>query len=347
MLNFATSWLLILLPLPIIIWRVSRMIKNVSVQETSAAFLYPQAELLAQLSNENTAKTIPWQWMSGCMLLIIALAQPQWIGRDTLLRPGHNIMLAIDLSGSMRAQDYMINPQSGNPQSISRLDMVRQLLPEFIAQRRGDRIGLIAFADDAMTFSPLTTDHTLLLTLFNELQHGMTGERTALGDAITLAVQRLNRTASDNKGKSEGETDRVLILFSDGANTSGSVSPEHAIEYARRHQVRIHTIGIGSNNDVAFPRGPVISPLTVKLPMNHSLLNKIALETGGIYYHATPQSDFSTLLKHLNKTETPHDISERAINPDQWFWLPLLFGLLLLGIDKWQHENRVTPCQTF
>lgn len=338
MISFAAPLWLLALPLPwLALWLMRRGRLTRRGTQADNALIHPHAELLGELAGNRRAAPPPWLWLAGSLLLIVALAQPQRLRPDAPPpSPGHNIMVAVDVSGSMRALDYRVD---GKP--VSRLDMVKRHLPEFIAARAGDRLGLIAFADDAMTYIPLTTDHALFTTLLAELHQGLAGERTALGDAMALGITQLQATAPPRRDQAS----RILILFTDGSNTAGTVTPDNALLLARQQQVRIYTVGIGSDATVAFPRGPVLDPVATELPVNEDLLRHIAKASGGRYYLATAQRPLAPILEDIDDLEQDiiDDRDDRQ-RYDNLFWLPLLSGLLLLLGHQWRQRTRILPC---
>ena len=247
MFEFASFAWLLALPLPFLVWRWLQR----RAPRKQAALFHPHAQLLAQLAAElpTRARRWPWLWLAGCMLLILALARPQWVTLHPDDYPGRDLMFAIDVSGSMRAEDFVVADHR-----VNRLDMVKAVVDRLLAHRPGDRAGLIVFGDDAFTLSPVTHDLVLVRSLLHDIKNGIAGEKTALGDAVALAVKRLR----DRPPQS-----RILFLFTDGANTAGQFSPADALALAKQYKVRIYTVGIGRTGKVAYPgllELPVILP---------------------------------------------------------------------------------------
>lgn len=290
--------------------------------------MHSQADLLFGLARENQGVRLkhrtPWLWLIGCMLLLTAMSRPQWLDFNVAgTQQGLNIMLAVDVSGSMRALDYLVD---GVP--VSRLDMLKEVTKQFLDKRINDRIGLIMFADDAMTFSPMTTDIHMVRDLVDEIRHGVAGEKTALGDTIALAVERLKNTDPGFNASP------ILIILTDGANTAGSVSPESALLLAKDQGVRIYTIGIGTDNTVAFPRGPVLDPVYTELPLDEELLRTVATQTGGRYYHAGNSMELQHIYTDIDQLETDEIKDPRLAKRQEWYWLPLLMGLALIFLSE-------------
>jgi len=263
------------------------------------------------------------------MLLILALARPQWIIIKPYDYPGRDLMFAIDVSGSMRAEDFVVDGHR-----INRLDMVKAVVNRLLSQRPGDRAGLIVFGDDAFTLTPVTQDLALVSSMLRDVKNGIAGERTALGDAMALAIKRLR----DRPPQS-----RVLFLFTDGTNTAGQFSPADALELAKQYKVRIYTVGIGRSGIVAYPGGPSGGTIASELPLDETLLQQIAVETGGRYYRIKHSDDVKPILADIDKLETV-DIHLQNIGEHfDWYWLPLALGLMLLFLAQRRDEREVLP----
>lgn len=327
----APSWLL-LLPVPAAVWwyhaRPTR--RGRSERSPRGGVLHSQARVLGALSGSPAGRTQPpWLWLLGCMLLVLAMARPQWWDfDDPAIEPAHHVMMAIDVSGSMRAKDYLVAGQR-----ISRLEMLKRGLRRFLGDARGMRVGMIVFGDDAMTFMPLTADLRVAAALLDEVDNRLAGERTAMGDAVALAVQRI-RTAETAPG-GEGDPARVLLLLTDGADTAGTADPLSAAALARRHGVRIYTVGIGSDATVPFPRGPINEPAYTELPLNEPLLREIAGMTGGEYYRVQRASDMQAILAEIGRLEKAQFEDARYAAIEEWYWLPAALSLvLLIGAER-------------
>ena len=228
--------------------------------------------------------------LAAMVLIIIAAARPQQIRGHRLQRTaGLDMMLIIDTSGSMRALDFF----AADGQRQSRLAVVKEVLAEFIAARQDDRIGMIVFGDEAYTQAPLTADHDVLQEFLTQVEIGMAGENTAIGDAIGVATNRLK----DINAKS-----KVAILLTDGENTAGRLTPLLAMQAAQSHRVKIYTVGIGSNEPVPVPyRGRIVYQ---HVPLDAQLLQKIATTTGGRYFHATDSDALQEIYRTIDSLET-------------------------------------------
>ncbi len=314
MFEFGAPLWLWLLPLAPLAWWLARR----RAGERTGALLHPQAELLAELQGNNgNLRRAPWPWLLVCTLLLLALARPQAIDAHVPeLEPGHNIMFAVDVSGSMRALDYGID---GRP--ASRLDALKDALRRFLEQARGVRVGAVVFADDALTLLPLTSDLTLARLLVAEIDNGLAGEKTALGDAIALGVKRLQ--AVDDPA-------RVLVLLTDGSATGGLITPEAAAVTARAAGVRLYTVGFGRAGKVAFPGSPVEAPISTELPPDEDQLRRLAAATGGVYFKAADGESLSAVLAEIERLEQARIPAPRRGDAEEWYWLPVAAALAVL-----------------
>ena len=226
-------------------------------------------------------------------------------------------MIAVDLSGSMKQGDMRINGRE-----VNRLVMTKYVLRDFIERRVGDRLGLILFADTAYLQAPLTFDRDTVKTLLNEAVLGLVGERTAIGDAIGLAVKRF-----DDKD----ESNRVLILLTDGRNTAGNITPEQANELAIDKGITIYTIGLGSEEqEVASVFGRrTINP---SQDLDERLLIDIAKSTGGQYFRARDTQELEAIYATLDRLEPVEGEGQKLRPLTALFYLPLGIALLLSAL---------------
>jgi Ca-activated chloride channel family protein len=324
MLSLAAPWWLLLLPLPWLLWRIA--FKQQQGRSGNAAILHPQTELLMRLSNSTTQRPLPWLWLLGSALLLLALARPQWWDREQ--HEGRNFLLALDTSSSMRAQDF-----SENGQPVSRMQMVKRVVDNFISQRQGDHLGLLVFGDDAFTLAPLTSDIDLIRHHLKQVSDGVAGPKTALGQAIALGVQRL---------RNEDERSRILLLLTDGSNTAGSIHPLQALALAKANKVRIYTIGIGSNAQVMFSRGPVQKAQLASVPVDATLLQQLAQESGGRYYQTSTPGELDNIIADIEQLETI-PLTDAQVQPYEWYSVPLLLGLGCLALAGWREQREVLP----
>lgn len=328
MFQFASMAWLLALPLPALAWW---LLKRRARRQAQAALYHPQAALLAELAAEPTSTSYrwPWLWMAGCALLVIALARPVWISLLPGEYPARDFMIAIDLSGSMRAQDFVIDGQS-----VDRLTVVKKVIDDLLAARRGDRAGIIVFGNDAITLSPVSPDLALVRELLRDLRHGIAGEKTALGDAVALAVKRL---------RERPPAARILLLFSDGAHTAGAIVPEQAIALARQYGVRIYSVGVGRAGRVPYPGGPGGRLILTELPMDETMLKRMAEATGGRYYRAERSETLPQILSDIDRLETIEVRLDHVGQRHDWYALPLALGLMLLLLARGRRRAEVVP----
>ncbi len=227
------------------------------------------------------------------VLLVIALARPQEGRKSTeILSAGVDIMLAIDTSVSMQAMDFMKDGER-----IDRLQVVKDVVAEFIANRPYDRLGMVVFGEEAFTQCPLTLDHDILLSFLRDTRIGLAGNATAIGSAIGIAVKRLK----DLKAQS-----RVVILLTDGRNTAGSITPAQAASIAKQFGVKIYTIGVGTEGKAPFLVDSLFGKRFVyqDVEMDEKTLKEIADMTGGRYFRAKDVDTLKEVYNQIDRLET-------------------------------------------
>jgi Ca-activated chloride channel family protein len=221
------------------------------------------------------------------LLLILALARPQSTNvTESINSEGIDIVLALDVSGSMLAEDLKPN----------RIEAAKKVALNFVDQRPGDRIGLVIFSGESFTQCPVTIDHDVLKTQLNQVTSGMLEDGTAMGDGLATAVDRL-RSA---KGKS-----KVVVLLTDGVNNRGKIGPETALDIAKVYQVRVYTIGAGSKTQALTPVSTEkgAQKVMMDVAIDEPLLRKIAAETGGRYFRATNNQSLAQIYQEIDKLE--------------------------------------------
>ncbi len=318
MLTFDWWWMVALLPLPILV----RWLIPAAPVRQEAALKVPFYNSLSELSRgagSSTANRSQW-WLSGLMwfALVLASMRPQWLGEPIdIPLTGRDIMLGLDISGSMRERDFQINNRS-----VERLDAAKVVASEFIGKRDGDRIGLILFGDNAQVQTPLTYDLKTVQHFLNESIVGLIGSSTAVGDAIGLAVKRLRQRPAES---------RVFILLTDGANTAGAVTPSDAARMAAENNIRVHTIGVGAEQvtvNTMFGT-QVVNPSRA---LDEISLQEIATVTGGRYFRARNTKEMVEIYAEINELEPTaiEGVQHRPLN--ELFMWPLAFGLLLSAL---------------
>lgn len=330
-------WVLLALPLP---WLLRRLQEGRRL-ESGAALAVPAGSPLAGLvaTGSGSSRRALWRaillW-AVWVLALVAAARPQHVGEPISLPvSGRDLLLAVDLSGSMEEQDFEIGGRR-----VDRLTATKAVAQEFIAQRIGDRLGLILFGREAYLQTPLTFDRETVRTLLNESMIGLAGKETAIGDAIGLAIRTLEDAGV------EGER-RVLILLTDGANTAGEVDPLKAAELAAARSMTIYTIGIGA--DVMLQQSlfgaRVVNP---SADLDENTLRQIADMTGGRYFRARDVAELAQIYDELDRLE-PAESDEAGYRPvTEFFFWPLgaavllaLAGTLLAALPRWRSGGPV------
>jgi Ca-activated chloride channel homolog len=249
--------------------------------------------------------------------IIIALARPQASNRwRTESSEGIDIMMALDVSGTMQAEDLKPN----------RIEAAKTVASEFIRSRANDNIGLVVFAGESFTQCPLTTDHAVLINLFNAVKFGIIEDGTAIGLGVANAVNRIK----DSKSKS-----KVIILLTDGSNNRGDIAPITAAEIAKTFGIRIYTIGVGSNGVVNVP---VQTPMGIQYQQMQSefdekSLQDIAATTGGKYFRATDNSKLRHIYQEIDQLEKTKINVRQYSKKEEQFYVFSLLAFIFLGLE--------------
>ena len=315
-------WVLFLFPLP---WLVRWLMP--AARSHGGSFLrvpfYQEVYATAGKKNRSTQRftlTRRFLFLLTWVCLILAVAQPQHVGDPVSINPkARDLMIAVDTSESMEIQDMRLN---GDP--VDRLSVIKAVVDEFVTRRQNDRVGLILFGDQAYLQTPLTFDRKTLQTLLNEAQIGIAGKRTAIGDAIGLALKRLKDHNVDSK---------VLILLTDGANTAGSVSPLQAAELAAKQGMKIYTIGIGADEmKVSGMLGFGTRTINPSADLDEPTMKKIASLTGAQYFRARNTDELRRIYQYIDKLEPIETDSETYRPIRNLFYYPLGAALLLTAL---------------
>ncbi len=313
MISFAWPWLFALLPLPLIIYFLPA---KKSTNQQSALIMPVLINVSSTTMNEQQKRKAPLIVLTACwILLIIAVSRPQWLGEAIdIPSEGREMMIAVDLSGSMEIEDMFINDRN-----VNRLQMLKVVLGDFIARRVSDRLGLILFADDAYMQTPMTFDRKTVKQMLDESELNLVGKKTAIGDAIALAVKRFDAKQESNK---------VLLLLTDGQNTAGKITPEQALELAVAKDITIYTVGIGA--DVMLQQSLWGSQrINPSSDLDEQSLANIAEKTGGQYFRARDSQSMSEIYGLLDKLE-PIKQEQQQMRPlSALYYWPLAFAALL------------------
>lgn len=325
MFTFYWPWLIALLPLPLLVRAILHRddkatgsnvpeIRFPYMERLNAAFPYHKGN--SKKSGRWFKVMLSLLWL----LLVLSVMRPQMVDKLTSVKSkGHDLMLAVDLSGSMKALDF-----STNTQLISRLDVTKDVVGKFVAKRQGDRVGLILFGDHAYLQVPLTLDLSAVRTMLDNTVSGMAGDATAIGDAIGLAVKTLRDRPKES---------RVIILLTDGEDTASSIPPVEAAKLAEQYGIRIYTIGVGKAGTVPYPdgRGGIIM---ARMSMDESLLQDIAKKTNGRYFRATDEQALTEIYNRINELEkTESDVRQYMIRTPLYRYPLGAAAILLLLIS--------------
>jgi len=317
-------WLLALLPL-LALWR--------GRPGRVAAVEYSNVEIARAVARETRSRPGRWTALLRLLvatLLILGLARPQYgHGRAQVQASGVDLMLALDVSGSMEALDFTLNRQP-----VSRVEVVKSVVSKFIEARPDDRIGLVAFAGAPYLVSPLTLDHDWLRQNLDRVRVGLIEDSTAIGSALAACVNRLR----DQPSKS-----RVVVLLTDGMNNAGKVAPQTAAEAARAMGVKVYTIGAGAQGEAPVPVKDQFGNQRIvmaKVDVDEAALQKIADETGGKFFRATDTDSLKKIYAEIDRMEkTAHPV-RKFENYNELFALAVVPGLLLLGLTLGLEQTR-------
>ena len=307
-------WLLAVIPLVVVyyVWRTRQGGASIQVSTIDGVAEAPRTV-------RYYLRHLPFALRCAAVaLLIVALARPQSVDEgSTSNTEGIDIVLAIDISTSMLAQD--LQPD--------RIQAAKQVAGNFITDRPGDRIGLVAFAGEAFTQSPLTTDQGTLQTLLGRLRSGVVEDGTAIGNGLATAINRLRESEAKSK---------VIILLTDGVNNQGQIAPMTAAEIAKTFGVRVYTIGVGTKGMAPYPFQTAFGVQYQNIPVeiDEATLKQIASTTGGQYFRATDNASLKEIYSEIDKMEkTKISVQEYSKKQEEYKnWAILLFSLLLVEI---------------
>lgn len=317
---------LLLLLVPLIVWYIIKLRKVQATFKISTAGAFRKASRSAKVYLRHVPFVLR---LLVITLVIIVLARPQasntWENSSS---EGIDIVVALDISGSMLAQDFKPN----------RLEAAKKLSAEFISDREQDKIGLVIFAGESFTQAPLTTDHGVLLNLLHSIRPGMIEDGTAIGLGLANSVNRLK----DSQSKS-----RIIILLTDGSNNRGQIAPMTAAELAKSYGIRVYTIGVGTRGTAP---APVMTPFgeriqNVPVDIDEKTLTEIAAITGGQYFRALDNTGLKEIYKEIDEMEK-YLINVQRVTRKNELYLPyalLALGLLVLEVALRRTVLRSIP----
>jgi len=318
-------WLFTLLPV-VMLWRGRR--------GPVAAIEYSDVGLAREVARSSRSRVGRWVWLLPLLagaLMIIGLARPQrGHSRTEVTANGIDIVLALDVSGSMQALDFEIDNQR-----LNRIEVVKSVVSKFIEERPDDRIGLMAFAGAPYLVSPLTLDHDWLQQNLERVNIGGVDDGTAIGSAIAASVNRLRTTPAKSK---------VVILLTDGMNNTGKISPLAAAEAAKALGVKIYTIGVGVRGKAPIPVKDELGNLHMimaKVDVDEKTLQAVADTTGGKFYRATDTDSLQRIYEQINALErTPQTVQKFERYEELYPWA-LIPSLAILGVSTLLQQTRL------
>jgi Ca-activated chloride channel homolog len=317
-------WALTLLPL-VMLWRGRR--------GPVAAIQYSDVGLARAVARRSRSRVGNFVWLFAILaavLMIVGLARPQrGHSRTEVTANGIDIVLGLDVSGSMQALDFMIDNQR-----INRIEVVKSVVGKFIEERPNDRIGLVAFAGSPYLVSPITLDHDWLQQNLERVTIGGVDDGTAIGSAIAAAVNRLRTTPAKSK---------VVILLTDGMNNTGKISPLAAAEAARALGVKIYTIGVGVRGKAPVPvrdEAGNMRLVMAQVDVDEKTLQSIADQTGGKFYRATDTDSLERIYEQINRLETTAQTVQKFEHYDELYPWALIPALAILGFSFLLQHTR-------
>jgi Ca-activated chloride channel family protein len=339
MFEFHWPWMVLLLALPLLarlFWpRFVEPGEEEPLEGEQTTLLHPAVQRIQQSFNGSHPRSPISGKLHALLLglfwltLTLAAMRPQWLEPHTELRTeGYDLMLAVDTSRSMTALDF-----SRDNRPISRMAVVKGVMDRFIANRKGDRVGLVIFGNQAFVQSPLTLDRSAVRRILADIVPGMAGDATAMGDAIGLSVKKL---------RERPEGSRVLLLVTDGESTSGLIPPDQAARLSAIEGVRLYAIGVGSNKeDVAIRGSDGQYRVESDIGMDEKTLTMIARMTGGSYFRATNTSALEEIYQQIDAMEKTEAESRTTMIPHPLYRWPLGLALLLLLMLGLFPEGRI------
>jgi Ca-activated chloride channel homolog len=317
-------WLLALLPL-VLLWR--------GRSGAVAAVEYSDVGIARKVARAARSRAGRWLWLLpivAAALMIAGLARPQiGQGRSLITANGIDIVLGLDVSGSMRALDFKLADRR-----VNRIEVVKSVVSKFVDERPDDRIGLIAFAGKPYLVSPPTLDHDWLQQNLERITVAGADDGTAIGSAIAAGVNRLRGSAAKSK---------VMILLTDGMNNTGKISPMAAAEAAKAMGVKIYTIGVGVRGEAPIPVKDQFGNarlIMAKVDVDEKTLQAVAAETGGMFYRATDTDSLQKIYEQINRLEKTAQTTQRFEHTEELFSWALFPAIALLGLGFFLEHTR-------
>ena len=304
--EFVWWWALILLPLPLLVYKL--LPRESQQAEIKLAYLPDSTH-----SNKPKQKLQKTLSIAIWTLLIIACARPVWFGDPIEFQPKYrDLMLVVDLSGSMQKEDMNLDGEF-----TDRLTAVKKVLSDFVAKRKGDRLGVVLFGDHAYLQTPLTADRQAVIQQINQTVIGLVGQSTAMGDGIGLGT----KTFVDSNAPQ-----RVMVLLSDGGNTAGVLDPIEAAEIAKKYNATIYTVGVGAG-EMMVKEFFMTRKVDTAADLDEKTLTQIAEVTGGQYFRARDTEQLENIYETINQLEPVSSDTQTWRPQSEWFRYPLSAAL--------------------
>jgi Ca-activated chloride channel homolog len=318
-------WLLGLLPI-VLLWRGRR--------GPVAAIEYSDVSLAREIARRGRSRVGWLLWMLPILaaaLIIVGLARPQRAhGRTLITANGIDIVLGLDVSGSMQALDFQIDHQR-----VNRIEVVKSVVSKFIDERQDDRIGIIAFAGSPYLVSPITLDHDWLQQNLERVTVGGADDGTAIGSALAASVNRLRLTQAKSK---------VVVLLTDGVNNTGKISPLAAAEAAKAMGIKVYTIGVGVRGEAPIPVRDAAGNrrlVMAKVDVDEKTLQAIADQTGGKFYRATDTDSLRQIYEQINRLEKSAQTVQKFEHTEELYPYAVIPALAILGISLLLQQTRL------
>jgi Ca-activated chloride channel family protein len=321
-------WLAAILVIPLAVWLRGRA--RVPVLLVPFAAAWHRSSIAASHWTAGLA-------VAGLVLVVGALARPQRIEDKREVRSqGYDIMLAVDLSGSMLSEDY-----EKDGERINRLQAITPVIQAFIERRTSDRIGVVLFSSQAYTLAPLTTDHAWLKKQIGRVKIGLIKDGTAIGDALGVALTRLDQAGRETSGKRKGA---FIVLLTDGANNMGAISPMQSAKLAKARGIPIYTIGAGKDGMVPYPNfdenGKKVSYSWIAADLDEDALRDIAGTTGGKFFRAADTGTIESAFQSIDSTEKIEFQAKSYLLTTELFGWLAVPGLALFSAGAWLSRSR-------
>jgi Ca-activated chloride channel family protein len=317
-------WLLALLPLALL-WRGRK--------GSVAAVEYSNIEVARAVARTTRSRVGTWRWLLpviAAALMVVGMARPRLAhGRTGVTASGIDIMLGLDVSGSMQALDFKIGGQR-----VNRIDVVKSVVSKFVDERPDDRIGIVAFAGAPYLISPLTLDHDWLQQNLERVSVASVDDGTAIGSAIATSVNRLRESPAKSK---------IIILLTDGMNNAGKISPMAAAEAAKAMGVKIYTIAVGVRGEAPIPVKDASGNthlVMAKVDVDEKTLQAISALTGGEFYRATDTDSLKNIYEQINQLEKTTQVAQRYEHYQELFRWALFPAIALLGLGFGLENTR-------